>query len=218
MKITIMGSGNIGSLFGALLTEAGEDVTLVDIRDDLVETIKKEGITIDTSDGKRKHVTVKITNDVTSIGISDLVIIAVKSYSTRRAVEDALTIIGKETCILSVQNGVGNIETITQVLGTNCNVIGGIFQCVITPIKFNHFQWVVGTGGLKIGPVDGKMNPKIEEIVKVFQRTGIDVVASLNVEDLIWNKLMGNSCLCMAAVLHITNDKSLAYPSTRKTD
>jgi 2-dehydropantoate 2-reductase len=172
MKIAILGSGNIGSLFGALLTEVGEDVTMVDIRKDLVEIIQKEGITIDTSDGKSKHVAVKITNDIASVGLSDLVIIAVKSYSTHSAMESALPIIGKNTYVLSVQNGAGNIDTITEALGHNLNIIGGVFHCVITPIKLNHFRWVVGTGGLKIGPVNGIMDQKIETIGKIFSVLG----------------------------------------------
>ncbi len=216
MKITIVGSGNIGSLFGALLTDVGEDVTLVDIRDDLVEAIQKEGIRIDTSDGKSRHVRVKITRDISSVGVSDLVIIAVKGYSTRHAIESAMAVVGKDTYVMSVQNGAGNIETIAEVLGDELRIIGGVFLCVITPLKLNHLSWVVGTGGLRIGPVSGVMSPRVEEVVKVFENAGIGVATSLNVQDLIWNKLLLNSCLCLATVLNLTNDEFLSYPSTRQ--
>ncbi|MBA7516780.1 2-dehydropantoate 2-reductase [subsurface metagenome] len=216
MKITIVGSGNIGGLFGALLTDAGEDVTLVDIREDLIEAIQKDGIRIDTSSGESKRVQVKITNDIASIGVSDLVIIAVKSYSTRSAMESAMAVVGKDTHVLSVQNGAGNIETIAEVLGDESRIIGGIFLCVITPIGLNHLSWVVGTGGLKIGPVSGAMSPKIEEVAEVFSRAGIEVTTSVKVQDLIWNKLLLNSALCLATVLNITNDEFLAYHSTRQ--
>jgi len=216
MKITIVGSGNIGGLFGALLTDAGEDVTMVDIRDDLVEAIQKDGIRIDTSAGESKHVRVKITNNIASVGVSDLVIIAVKSYATRSAMESALAVVGKDTHVLSVQNGAGNIETIAEILGDESRIIGGIFLCVITPIKLNHLSWVVGTGGLKIGPISGVMSPRVEEIAKVFSRAGIEVTTSTKVQDLIWNKLLLNSALCLATVLNITNDEFLAYPSTRQ--
>lgn len=216
MKITIVGSGNIGGLFGALLTDAGEDVTLVDIRDDLVETIQKDGIRIDTSSGESKHVRVKITNDIASAGISDLVIIAVKSYATRNATESALAVVGEDTYVLSVQNGAGNVETIAQALGDESRIIGGIFLCVITPITLNHLSWVVGTGGLKMGPISGVMSPQVEKVADIFRKAGIEVTTSVNVQDLIWNKLLLNSCLCLATVLKLTNDEFLAYPSTRK--
>lgn len=216
MKITIVGSGNIGGLFGALLTDAGEDVTLVDIRDDLVEAIQKDGIRIDASSGESKHVRVKITNDIASVGVSDLVIIAVKSYATCNAMESAMAVVGKDTHVLSVQNGAGNIETIAQVLRDESRIIGGVFLCVVTPVGLNHLSWVVGTGGLKIGPVSGVMSPKIEEVAKIFRNAGIDVTTSVKVQNLIWNKLLLNSTLCLATVLNITNDEFLTYPSTRQ--
>ena len=66
MKIAIMRSGNIGSLLSALLPDEGDDVTLVDLHNDLIDAIKKDGITIDASSGKSGHLSVKITNDVPS--------------------------------------------------------------------------------------------------------------------------------------------------------
>ncbi|MBP1706412.1 MAG: hypothetical protein H6Q39_136 [Chloroflexi bacterium] len=213
MKITIMGSGNIGSLFGALLTKVGNDVTLVDIRDDLIEAIQKEGIRIDMSNGQSTQVRVKITRDVGSIGISDLIIISTKGYATRAAVENALSLVGENTSVLSVQNGAGNIETIAEVLKGDSRVIGGVFHCIVTPLKLNHLSWIVGTGGLKIGPMNGRMTPRIGEVVEAFKGTGIDVVTSDRVQDLIWSKLLLNTNMAAATVLKITNDEYLYYPS-----
>ncbi len=216
MKITIVGSGAIGGLFGTQLTDAGEDVTLVDINDELVQAIEKDGIRVDTSTGRSKQVKVKITRDIKTTGVSDLVIIAVKGYATRSAMESAMSIAGKDTYVLSVQNGAGNIEAIAEIFGDESRVIGGTFLNVVTPVKLNHLIWVLGTGGLKIGPINGVMNPKVEEVADVFRRAGIDVTLSTKVQDLIWNKLLLNSCLCLATVLKITNDEFLKYPSTRQ--
>ena len=213
MKITIMGSGNIGSLFGALLTDVGNEVTMVDIRDDLIEAIKKDGIRIDMSNGQSRQVKVKITADIASIGTSDLIIISTKGYATRAAMENALPLVGKSTSVLSVQNGAGNIETIAEVLKDDSRIIGGVFHCIVTPLKLNHLSWIVGTGGLKIGPMNGKMSPKIEEVAGAFKGTGIDVVTSDRVQDLIWSKLLLNTNMAAATVLKITNDEYLYYPS-----
>lgn len=216
MKIAIVGSGNIGSLFGALLTGARQDVTLVDIRDDLVRAIQEGGIRIDLSSGESRHEYVKITRDITTIGMADLVIIAVKSYATLSAMESARPLIGRDTYVLSVQNGAGNIETIARVLGDDAHIIGGIFLCVITPLALNHLSWVVGTGGLKIGPVNGVMHPRVGDIADIFRRAGLEVTVSTQVQDLIWSKLLVNAPLALAAILGITNDEYLAYPSTRQ--
>lgn len=216
MKITIVGSGAIGSLFGALLTDAGEDVNLVELRPDLIDAIQKDGITVDTWTGETRYARVKITNDISSVGISDLVIIAVKSYSTRAATESARSVIGKDTYMLSVQNGAGNIEIISEVLSDESRVIGGVFFASVTPVKLNHLIWVRGSGGLTIGPVNGIITARIEEVARTFRNAGIDASISANVQDLIWNKLVGNCCLSLATILKITNDEFLSYPSTRQ--
>ncbi len=216
MKITIMGSGNIGSLLGALLTQAGQDVTLVDIRRDLVDTIACEGMNIEMSDGRSLCVKVKITSDAASVGTSDLVIIAVKGYATRAAMEDALPLLGPDTCILSVQNGAGNIETIADVVKEDWRVVGGVFHCIVTPLELNRLSWIVGTGGLKIGPLDGKMSSRIDTIASAFNGTGIAVETTDRVQDIIWSKLLLNTNMAAAAVLNLTNDRYLYYPSVRK--
>ena len=67
MKIAIIGAGNIGSLLGALLADAGQDVTLVELREDIVDAIERDGVRIDMSDGRTLQTAVKITRDVGSV-------------------------------------------------------------------------------------------------------------------------------------------------------
>ena len=215
MKITVIGSGNIGSLLGALLTDSGEDVTLVEIRDDLVQTISKEGICIETSEGTKKTIPVNIVKDISSTTAPDLLIVAVKGYSTRSAAESALGVIGKDTYILSVQNGAGNIETIAEVIKDNNRILGGVFYCNVTPLAVNHILWVTGTGGLKIGPMNGIIDSMVEEVARTFRKARIDVDIYANVQDAIWNKVIQNAPLSLATALHLTNDEVMAYPSTR---
>jgi 2-dehydropantoate 2-reductase len=164
------------------------------------------------SNGQTKHANVKITNDIKSIGISDLVILAVKAYSTRSAIEGASPTIGKNTWVLSVQNGAGNIENIADVLGDNSQIIGGVFYCVVTPLEVNRFSWVVGTGGLKFGPANEVMSPKVDEIAEMFGKAGLEVAISTRVQDLIWSKLLANVPLALGTVLRITNDEFVNYP------
>ncbi len=215
MKITIIGSGNIGSLLGALLTAAGEDVTLVEIRDEVVQTICKEGILIETPDGTKRTIPVKIVKDINSTTAPDLLIIVVKGYSTRSAIESALGVIGPETYILSVQNGAGNIETIAEVIKDDTHVMGGVFYCNVTPLAVNHLLWITGTGGIKLGPMNGVMSPMVEKATQAFCRAGIDAQIYVKVQDAIWNKVLQNAPLSLTSVLRITNDEILNHPSTR---
>ena len=216
MKITIIGAGNIGSLLGALLAKCGEDVKLVELREDVIAAIKENGIRIDMSDGQSIHTMVRITHDIKSLGVADLVILAVKTYSTRSALEGAKSIIGKDTWVMSVQNGAGNVESITEVLGRDSRVIGGVFFCVVTPVKPNHLCWVVGTGGLKFGPVNGIMSSRVEKIAAMFRKAGLSVETSTRVQELIWSKVLQNVPLALSAVLRLTNDEFVSYPHAKE--
>lgn len=214
MEITIIGGGNIGKLFGALLTESGSDVTIVDTMKDLVKAVEEKGVTVETSDETSKNIRVKITYDINKIHRSDLVIVAVKGYSTRAAMENAKGLIGNNTYVLSVQNGAGNLETISDVLRNDSRIIGGVFKCVISPVSLNHILYVTGTGGLNIGPMNGVMHPFINEVAGLFRGIGIQVDLSENVQEAIWNKIILNSPLAMAAVLRFSNDEFISYPSS----
>lgn len=216
MKITIIGAGNIGSLLGTLLTRSGQDVTLVEVREDVVEAIKKEGIRINMSDGQSVQAMVKITDNIRALSKTDLIVLAVKSYSTRSALEGAKSLIHRDTWVMSVQNGAGNIENITQVLGQDSRVIGGVFFCVVTPQKPTQLSWVVGTGGLKIGPVNGVMSRRVEEIAEIFRAAGLSVDISAEVQSLIWSKVLQNVPLALSAVLRLTNDEFVTFPHAKE--
>jgi 2-dehydropantoate 2-reductase len=216
VKIAIIGAGNIGSLLGALLATAGEDVTLVELRDDIVEAVKKGGVTIEMSNGQSLQAAVKITNDVRTVGTVDLLVVAVKSNSTRQAIAGAKGVIGEKTWVLSVQNGAGNVEEMVEVLGDDSHVLGGVFWCVVTPLAPNRLSWVVGTGGLKIGPVSGAVSQELEEIASILRSTGLDVAVASDLQEVIWGKVLQNVPLALATAMRLTNDEYAAYPHARE--
>jgi 2-dehydropantoate 2-reductase len=216
VKIAIIGAGNIGSLLGALLTAAGQDVTLVELRPDVVAAIQSGGVRVDMSDGRVLETPVKITGDVRTVGVADLVMLAVKSTATREAAAGARSIVGDTTWVLSVQNGAGNVEAIAEALGSDSHVLGGVFWCVVTPLELNRLSWVVGTGGLKIGPVTGLVTPEVEEIAGVLRTTGVDVAVSGNVQQVIWGKVLQNVPLALGTAMRLTNDEYAAYPHAKE--
>jgi len=216
VKIVVIGAGNIGSLLGALLSESGQDVTLVELRRDIVDAIQKEGVRIDTSSGKTIQAAVKITDTVETVGVADLVVLAVKANATRDAIAGCKGIIDERAWVLSVQNGAGNVETIVEVLGDSSHVVGGVFFCVVTPVRLNQLSWVVGTGGLEIGPVDGVVSAEVNEIADVFRGAGLDVAVSTNVQEVIWSKLLQNVPLALGTAMRLTNDEYVAYPHAKE--
>ncbi|MBW1945279.1 MAG: 2-dehydropantoate 2-reductase [Deltaproteobacteria bacterium] len=212
MRIAIIGSGAIGGLFGARLSGSGADVMLFDVSKPLVEAITREGITIETPSGEKNTFPVKITDDIAAIGEVDLVVICVKGYHTQSAVKGALPIIGKETRILSIQNGVGNIETIADTMGNPGRVMGGSMKSNILPISFTHLLYSKGED-LVFGPMDGEVRQVHHDIAEIIQKSGFQVKVTDNIQGALWTKVSHNVMNALAAVLWMTNDEFMNYPS-----
>ncbi len=113
MKIAIVGSGAMGSLYGAYLHKSGEEVYLINKWEEHINTINKEGLVIDTGDKKLKFYPKAVTNSK-DIGIVDLAIVFVKSTKTEEAILENKNIIGENTYVLTLQNGYGNGEKIEK--------------------------------------------------------------------------------------------------------
>ena len=116
-NVAIVGSGAIGCLFGAMLREAGHRVIMIDNQPDRAEKIASDGIHIKGISGERKVKVEASANPGDAEGC-DLVVIATKSYDTETAIESVVAALGSSTPVLTLQNGLGNVETIARGTGS----------------------------------------------------------------------------------------------------
>ncbi|RPI99901.1 MAG: 2-dehydropantoate 2-reductase, partial [Deltaproteobacteria bacterium] len=123
MKVCVLGSGAMGSSIGGLLADAGSEVYLIDTWTEHVNAINNQGLKLRVGSSDR-IVKARAKTDCEGIGPADLIIVLVKSFKTREAIENAGPIIDDQTVILSLQNGLGNEEIIEEVVGKE-HVIGG---------------------------------------------------------------------------------------------
>lgn len=190
MNITIIGAGAMGSLFGGLLAEAGNHVLLVDIWKEHIDAINEKGLWIEGLSGNRFVKMEAVTETKAIQGISDLMMIFVKSYHTTSAAESIGPFIGENTSVLTLQNGLGNFEILSELLGSD-KVIAGTTSygaTILEPGKILH----AGTGPTAIGELNGNLTPRIEKIAQLFNQSGIKTEISRNVIGLIWSKLLIN--------------------------
>ncbi len=124
MQIVVIGAGNMGCLYGANLSRAGVEVTLVDPWQEHIEQIQAHGLTMAGLHGEFAA-TVQATNDPKTAPAADLVIILVNAYSTGEAAESARLLLKKNGFALTLQNGLGNVEVLQQVLGQE-RVLAGL--------------------------------------------------------------------------------------------
>src|SRR4030043_1463057 len=127
MKMCILGSGALGSSIGAVLTEAGLEVYLIDTWAEHVNAMNRQGLKL-REDSSERIVEVRAATDCRGIGPADLILVLVKSYHTKEAIKNAGPIIGDKTAVLSFQNGLGNEETLAEVVGKE-HLIGGGGVC-----------------------------------------------------------------------------------------
>ena len=123
MKICFLGAGALGSAIGGALAEAGADVTLINRRQEHVDAINRVGLTL-REQGADRNVKVKAATSPAGLGPSDLVVVLVKSMHTHEAIRDATSLVGPDTVVLSLQNGLGHEDILAEVLGRD-RVLGG---------------------------------------------------------------------------------------------
>ena len=215
MEIAIVGAGVLGTIFGSLFTNKGFNVTLVEVLEERVRLIEKEGLWLQWPDGERSHSRINITTDVNQVGVKDVVMVAVKGYHTQSAIENAKPMIGEDTIVLSVQNGLGNLEVISETVGPE-RVVGGITAHSGMPVSMNEVRYVGGLGPLLvIGPYDGVSRPGFEKMVKAFQGVGLDVHTTPNINNVIWKKLIANvSTNVVAALTGLTGGTAVKHEAS----
>lgn len=190
MKIAVLGAGAMGSLYGGLLSDGGNEVWLLDIWKEHVDAINERGLAIEKEDGERLVRDIRAVSNPESIGNVDLLIVFVKSTATEEAVRGATPVIGEKTSVLTLQNGLGNIEKIEKAIGKG-RVIGGVTShgaTMLGPGRIRHG----GRGDTYLGEVDGSITPRLETITKAFNEAGIASRISHSILSLIWGKLIVN--------------------------
>ncbi len=195
MKICMLGSGSLGSTIGGTLAEAGNEVYLIDRWEEHVKAINDKGLLLidGAQDNHERYIKVKAQTNYDNIGEADLVIVLVKSFATKKAIEEAKasSIIGANTLVMSLQNGLGNEEAIIEVIGKD-QVIGG--KTYVGGLLLEAGK-VIGTTKGKytyIGEMDGKVTDRIKYIADELTKSGIMTKVLPNITGLIWDKLLIN--------------------------
>lgn len=212
MKIAIIGSGAMGSLYGGFLAEAGNEVYFIDVYKEHIDNINRDGLWIEGTSGDRYIKGIKATDNPEEVGIVDLAIIFVKSTLTDVAIKQNIAVIGENTVVLTLQNGLGNIEKIKEVVNEK-QIISGTTSHganVMGPGRIRH----AGHGETVIGELNGMITDRIQKIAKLFNDAKLGPVKiSENVIGLIWDKLMANLGInAITALTGLKNGQILDYP------
>jgi 2-dehydropantoate 2-reductase len=193
VKVAIVGVGAMGSLFAYLLSRAGYSPWLLDNCQERVDTIKKDGIWVEGITGSHHVMFHKITTQPEEVGAVDLLIIFVKAYDTREAIKGAVPLLGERTLVLTLQNGLYNLDSIADITGKR-RVIGGITAYGATQLSHGHIRHA-GVGETTIGSLKGEEIKDIGNIKQVLDTAGVTTSITEDIEGTIWGKLIINAAI-----------------------
>ncbi|NYB75851.1 2-dehydropantoate 2-reductase [Sedimentibacter hydroxybenzoicus DSM 7310] len=210
MKTLILGAGAMGCLYGGLLKERGNDVILVDVSKPQVDEINKNGLALETAEGKRNiKIKAKFAQEVTEQ--PDLIILFTKTIHSKSALSSLKAIIGPETMVLSLQNGLGNDEVIKEFVPTDRIIIGttNFPSDLLKPGNVRS----LGKGTTKIMSCNGEVTEKLKQVEMMLSDAGFNCIITEDVFVSIWEKVAFN-----AACNALTAASRLKLGDVGKTD
>jgi 2-dehydropantoate 2-reductase len=188
MRIAIMGSGGVGGYYGGLLAVAGQDVTFI-ARGPHLDAIRGKGLQIKSVHGDFTVSPAKATDRPGDIGPVDLVIVATKTYHTDEAAQAIKPLIGTDTVVISLQNGIDAAERIGSVVGME-HIIGGatwLSAAIEAPGKIGQYSQF---RRIALGEPDARITPRAQAIASVLNTTPAAVELVPNIKQVLWTKFV----------------------------
>ena len=188
MRIAIIGSGSVGGYFGGRLAQAGEDVVFI-ARGAHLNALLDSGLRVDSINGNFVVDPVQATDDLSTIGKVDLVIVGVKAWQVSEAAEAIRPMVGPQTAVLPLQNGLEAPVKLSAVVGDQ-HVLGGLcglFCYVAGPGHIVH----AGTDPfVKFGELDNHRSQRVELLLDTFKRAGVTAVIPPDIQVAMWMKFL----------------------------
>jgi 2-dehydropantoate 2-reductase len=200
MKIGIVGSGAMGSVYGALLADAGNELWMLDRWREHVEAMRARGLRCEGASGDRT-VRVNAATEAAAAGPCELVIVATKVMDIETAVRAAMPMIGADTLVLAIQNGLGNVERLQRVLGAEnilFGIAGGFGAEIVAPGHVHHN----GMEAINLAELEGGITARLERVAGLWRQAGFMVNVYADLWPVVWSKLVAN--VALSAICTVT--------------
>jgi 2-dehydropantoate 2-reductase len=191
MKIAILGTGAMGSIYAALLADAGNDIYAIDVWQEHVDVIMQNGLTVTGASGERTVRNLHASSTLDEAGACDLYIIATKASGVADAAHQVSRVMRSDSLVLTIQNGLGSGERIAKHMSTENVLLGvaeGFGASLVAPGHAHHNAMKM----IRVGEMTGGITERLQSIEKVWKSAGFDVQAFEDIEQLIWEKFLCN--------------------------
>jgi 2-dehydropantoate 2-reductase len=200
MRIAVVGAGGVGGGFGAALAKAGADVIFI-ARGAHLAAMKSEGLKVQGGRGETRLVPTQATDDPASIGQVDIVLFCVKLWDVESAGQKIRPLIGPDTAVIPLQNGIDAAERLVPILGPDA-VMGGVAQISASIVGPGLIQQVGSFMRMIFGELDGKRRQRAEDFLALCLKAGFDATLSEQILTELWMKfilLAGNASIMALA-------------------
>jgi 2-dehydropantoate 2-reductase len=212
MRIAVVGAGGVGGYFGGRLAEAGADVVFL-ARGAHLDAMRANGLRIDSPSGNVHIPRINATRDPAAIGPVDIVLFAVKLYDTDAAARLLPALVGPDTAVIPLQNGVDGVDIVTRAVGP-ANTAGGtcyVSAVIAEPGVIRH----TAMEQLIFGELDGRRSPRLEQLLAAGATAKFKSTLSENIQVDIWTKFVrlsvfsGMTSVTRCPIGVIVNDPAL---------
>ena len=188
MRFAIYGVGAVGGYFGGRLAQAGEDVSFI-ARGQHLQALRQKGLRVDSINGDFVVSPVTATDDPAQIGAVDVVMVAVKTWQVPEVAESIQPLIGGDTLVLPLLNGVEAPTQLAEILGRGhvCGGVAKIFSSIVGPGHIRHSGVDPYIG---FGELDNQLTPRAENLLRAFKRAGIKAEIAPDITAALWAKFL----------------------------
>jgi 2-dehydropantoate 2-reductase len=193
LRITVVGAGAIGCLFGGRLHRAGQTVLLIHHRRNVAASIEEKGVRIREVSGKVVRAHIQTRTRLSRLDRPDLVLVTVKAYDSEAVASLLKKSVMRNVPVLSLQNGLGNVEELTRRLGADSTIAGTTTEGAMTtgPGAVIH----TGRGMTWVGEMNGKISDRCLTIQRALRKAGFTTIVSNNIKGVLWAKAIVNSAI-----------------------
>ena len=189
MRIAVFGTGGVGGYFGGRLAEAGEDVTFI-ARGQHLQTLREQGLRVDSIKGDFTVASVQATDDPIQAGTMDLILVGVKAWQITESAETMRPMMGPNTVVVPLQNGVEAPKQLATVLGEE-PVLGGLCGVMAFIAGPAHIRHAAIDPFIRFGELDNQRSERVETILELFSRAqGLKADIPEDIHVAMWQKFL----------------------------
>jgi 2-dehydropantoate 2-reductase len=188
MRIAIVGAGGVGGYFGGRLAKAGIDTTFI-VRGATLQALRTRGLQVDSINGDFVVERVQATDNPSSIGTVDAVLLTVKAWQVSEAAEMVKPVIGADTVAVPMENGMEAPEQLASVLGPS-HVLGGLCGIVSFVVEPGHIRHIGADPFVSFGELDNRKSERVERLRATFEQAGAKADIPIDIHRSMWTKFL----------------------------